>query len=163
LAKSASFNKIIKHAIEDEDLLRALESFIEVYKEKKQKNQNPSIPLSLYADRNLGCLEVTIKYLKENLSLNYSHIAIILNRNQRTIWCAYNKARTKHKKVFVITEEEYNIPCEIFLERTRGPLEALVVYLKEDLSLSFKQISTLLNRDYRTIWLSYKNGKKYDA
>ncbi|MGV8141083.1 MAG: hypothetical protein ACP5NW_01425 [Candidatus Woesearchaeota archaeon] len=160
MLKTTLNDKIIDDVLNDEDFLKALESFIEVYKEKKQKNHNPSIPLSLFADRDLGCLEVTVKYLKENLSLNYSQIAIILNRNQRTIWCTYSKTKIKHKELFVITREEHTIPCEIFLNRTRGPLEALVVYLKENLNLSFKQISKLLNRDYKTIWLSCKKGKE---
>jgi hypothetical protein len=155
-------NRLLTTNINNDDFLNALESFIDVYKEERQKNQRPSVPLPLFADKELGILEVIVKYTKENLTLTYSQIAIIINRDQRTVWTTYHKAIIKHKEPFKIENEEYNIPCEIFIERSNGPLETLVVYLKENLNLSFKQISSILNRDYRTIWISYKNGKKND-
>jgi hypothetical protein len=163
LVKATLFNELRNNTVKDEEFLNELELFIEKYKEKKHKNTNLSIPLSLFADRDLGCLEVAVKYMKENLSLNYNQIAVILNRDQRTIWSTYNKAKKKHMDPLTVKDEEYYIPCEIFVERTHGPLETLVVYLKENLGLGFKQISEILNRDYRTIWLSCKNGKKHDA
>jgi len=163
LAENTAFAKILDKSIkEDSDVLNALESFISVYKEQRQKNKSLSMPLSLFSDRKLGSLEIVVKYLKENLSLNFSQIAAIINRDQRTIWCTYSKAVKKDKSLFKVGKEKYNVPFEIFSNRNVGPLEALVCYLKDNLKLSFKQISELLNRDYNTIWLSYKNGKNHD-
>jgi predicted DNA-binding protein (UPF0251 family) len=39
-------------------------------------------------------------------------------------------------------------------------LEAIVCYLKEILRLRFSEIAELLNRDQRTIWVTYANAKK---
>lgn len=144
----------------DGDLLTALEIFIDVYKEERQKKESPQIQLSLFAHRKLGVLEIIVKYLKENLSLKYSKIAQLLNRDQRTIWATYDKAKEKEKDKFTLTEEKYSVPIIIFSDRELGPLESLTLYLKDELKLSFHQISSLLNRNYRTIWLSYNNSLK---
>jgi len=163
LAPYTSINKLLDSSIRNnDDFVQALESFISVYKAQYQKNHVPSIPLSLFANRSLGSFEIVVKFMKENLSLNFAQIASILNRDQRTIWCTYHKAIFKNKDFFKVKKEKYDIPFEIFSNRQRGPLEAIVCYLKDDLKLSFKQISVLLNRDYNTIWLSYKNGIKHD-
>lgn len=143
----------------EDDFLKALESFIYIYKEGRQK-KTPSVPASLFSNRKLGTLEITVKYLKENLSLSYSVIAKLINRDDRTVWTAYQKAAKKQKERFAAKKEEYNIPCEAFWEREKGPLESVVIYLKDNSHLSFKQISAMLNRNYRTVWLSYKNGKE---
>ena len=99
--------------------------------------------------------------MKENLFLNFNDIALILQRDQRTIWCSYHKAILKEKAAFKLKKEINNIPFDIFSNRAQGPLEAIVCYLKDVSNLSFRQIANLLNRDYNTIWLSYKNGKKH--
>lgn len=70
------------------------------------------------------------------------------------------------KKRYKLTDEEIlnlvkkyaPIPISIF--KNNSLLEALVKYLKDNLSLSLKEISTLLNRDQRTIWITYNNSIK---
>lgn len=146
-------------AAKEDDFLKALESFIYIYKEGRQK-KTPSVPASLFSNRKLGTLEVTVKYLKENLSFNYSQIAKLINRDDRTVWTAYQNAAKKQKEKFLVRKEEYNVPCQAFWEREKGPLESVVIYLKDEMKLSFKDISAMLNRNYRTVWLSYKNGKE---
>ena len=55
--------------------------------------------------------------------------------------------------------QEKEIPVSIF-STERGPLESLVIYLRETGKLDFTTISTLLKRDYQTIWTSYNLGSK---
>jgi len=57
-------------------------------------------------------------------------------------------------------ESDLFIPLTIFENRDLGPLENLVVYLKDKLSLSYHEIAVLIKRDDRTVWTSYKKGKK---
>lgn len=57
------------------------------------------IPLSIFKDRNLGVQEVIVKYLKENAGLNYHKIAVLLGRNDRTVWTAYDRAIKKSKSI----------------------------------------------------------------
>lgn len=160
LPKYNKISETFANLAKEDDFLKALESFIYIYKEERQKNDTPSIPLALFSNRKLGTLEIMVKYLKENLGLNYSEIAKLINRDDRTVWTTYQKAVKKQKEKFQTKKEEQSIPCNAFYERKQGPLESLVTYLKENLGLSFKQISQILNRDYTTIWLSYKKGKE---
>jgi len=53
---------------------------------------------------------------------------------------------------------ETSIPLNIL--RHNSSLEAIVFYLKEILNLKFSEIAGLLNRDQRTIWVTYSNSKK---
>ncbi len=55
------------------------------------------------------------------------------------------------------TKGELSVPATIFL-RELGALEALVKYMKENLMMSYHEISELLNRDDRTIWTAYKKA-----
>ena len=145
---------------EKEELVKALQAFIDDYKKQQMKNDSLHIPVSVFSQRRLGCLEAAVKYLKENLSLKYVEIAKMLNRDERTIWTTYNKARKKSNGPFEISDHNYNVPYTIFSDRDKGPLEALVYFLKEGLELDFKEIAQLLNRNYNTIWLSYNKIKR---
>jgi hypothetical protein len=129
----------------DSGLIAALEAVITDYKNHK------NIPLSIYYDKKLGILEATVKYLKENQNLSYHEIAIILNRDDRTIWTTYNKACKKHKELFIASGE--TIDPHIFSKREVAPLKTIVIYLKSK-GMSLTNISLTLNRSYKNIWLT---------
>ena len=57
-----------------------------------------SIPVSILQDRNLSVLENIVSYLKDSFDLAYHKIAVLLNRNDRTIWTVYQRARKKYGK-----------------------------------------------------------------
>jgi len=56
-----------------------------------------SIPVSILKDRKLSVLENIVSYLKDNFGLNYHKIALLLNRDDRTIWTVYKRAKDKKK------------------------------------------------------------------
>ena len=56
------------------------------------------LKISILEDRKLGVLEVISEYLKDEYKLTYHQIAIILNRNDRTIWTVYNRAKVKRRR-----------------------------------------------------------------
>lgn len=58
-----------------------------------------------------------------------------------------------------IKETTIDIPTSIFTKEL-GALETISRYLKDEISLTFRDISTLINRDERTIWSSYKSSIK---
>ncbi|MBS3141516.1 hypothetical protein J4405_05230 [Candidatus Woesearchaeota archaeon] len=59
------------------------------------KNARFLIPASIFADSRLSALESAVVYLKEEFSLNYHEIAILLKRDDRTIWTVYQRAKKK--------------------------------------------------------------------
>ena len=56
-----------------------------------------SIPVSILQDRNLSVLENVASYLKDTFGLTYHKVAVLLNRNDRTIWTVYQRAKKKKK------------------------------------------------------------------
>jgi hypothetical protein len=60
-----------------------------VFKEAQIK-----IPLSIFKDQELSSLEALVRFLK-NLDMTYAEIARLLNRDQRTVWTVYSRAKNK--------------------------------------------------------------------
>ncbi|RLG24330.1 hypothetical protein DRN85_07820 [Methanosarcinales archaeon] len=55
------------------------------------------IPSIVFRDRSVSFLEALTEYLKDNLNLRYCQIASLLNRDPRTIWTVYHRAKNKRK------------------------------------------------------------------
>lgn len=53
------------------------------------------IPIFVLKNRKLSVLENIVSYLKDSVGLNYHQIAVMLNRNDRTIWTVYQRAKKK--------------------------------------------------------------------
>ena len=54
-----------------------------------------SIPVEVLQDRTVSVLEAISLYLKENKGSTYHGIAVLLNRDDRTIWACYHRAKKK--------------------------------------------------------------------
>lgn len=74
---------------------KAVNNSTEIELSKKEIN----IPVSIFTDRSLASLEVVVEYLKDKENLSYHEIAILLNRDDRTIWTCYHRAKIKRKKI----------------------------------------------------------------
>ena len=118
------------------------------------------LPVSIFNNEELGILEAIVKYLKEELNLRFHDIALLLNRNDRTIWATYNIACKKRKDKLSVKESKISIPVSIFKDRKLSALEALVSYLKDNFNLRYSEISRLLRRDERNVWTVYNRAMK---
>ncbi|MBC8500796.1 MAG: hypothetical protein ISS25_01955 [Nanoarchaeota archaeon] len=101
--------------------------------------------------------------MKEEKELSYHEIAEILNRDDRTIWTVYNRAKNKRKTaraVSVSKTPKISLPSTIFRDRSVAVLEAVVEFLKEVKEMTYHEIAEALNRDDRTIWTVYYRAKK---
>lgn len=56
---------------------------------------NFNIPTSAVRHRDISILEAIVVYLKDIQSLTYHEIAVLINRDDRTIWTCYNRASKK--------------------------------------------------------------------
>lgn len=63
-----------------------------------KKEGNVAIPSSIFRDRSLSVLEVMVEYFREIKGMKYSEIARLLNRDDRTIWTVYKRAKEKRAK-----------------------------------------------------------------
>ncbi len=51
------------------------------------------VPIELFQDRTSSPLEVVVGYLKDKLGFKNNEIALLLHRNQKTIWTTYNRKK----------------------------------------------------------------------
>lgn len=119
------------------------------------------IPISVFKNEELACLETVVKYLRENMLLTFKQIAVLTNRNQIALAVSYRNARKKLQPKFSVTEiSPYSIPPSILQNRGLSVMENIVSYLKETFGLTYHNIAVLLNRNDRTIWTVYQRAKK---
>jgi hypothetical protein len=85
-------------------LNRSPKTIWQAYKSSKSKHklkftikqEQFLISVSIFSNRNLSVLESLVSYLKETQNLKFSQIASLLDRDQRTIWTLYSRARKKN-------------------------------------------------------------------
>ena len=53
------------------------------------------IPVFIFTDKKFGLLESLTRYLKEDIEMTNHQIARALNRDNRTIWTSYSRAKKK--------------------------------------------------------------------
>ena len=142
-------------------------TFIDEKEVKKRNLANSDynklpISVSVFCDRSLSVFEVLVEYLKEEKNLKFSEIAVITNRNARTIWTVYDRAKKKRKKIpkAPLRLSKIMLPVNVLVDRRFSVLEAIVIYLKEELKYSFHEIGRLLNRNDRTVWTVYSRACK---
>ena len=68
------------------------------FNKMKVAKESLIVPLSLFSERRLSILESLCIYLKENFNLTYHKIALIISRDDRTVWTVVNRAKQKLKK-----------------------------------------------------------------
>ena len=125
-----------------------------------KQHEQTLLPINIFNTEALSSLEAITKYLKENKHLTYHQIAIVLKRDDRTIWTTYNKSRKKMIAHFHLLPSKYVVPAALFAERKLSVLETLAHYLQTTLKLSLHDIAVLLNRDDRTIWTVCSRARK---
>lgn len=82
--------------ISHEKIIETLEKITtHLKKTKPEEKKEYSIPITIFSNRTLSTLEHIITYLKEHHKMRYKEIATLLNRDQRTIWTTYQRAKKK--------------------------------------------------------------------
>lgn len=124
------------------------------------KQKEETVPIHIFNNETLSALETIVKYLKENKNLKHSKIAKKLNRNTKTIWTTYQKAKQKQSEQFKEQETEITIPLTLFCDRALSILEHITKHLKENYDLNYTEIAKLLNRSPKTIWTVHQRARK---
>jgi len=116
------------------------------------------VPLSIFSQDKLSSLEAIVKYLKEHKAMKISRIALILNRDNRTIWATYANTLKKMPEPLRV-EEGQSIPITTIANRKLSVLEHIVSILKQR-GHSNHHIALLLHLDDRTIWSVWHRAKQ---
>ena len=117
------------------------------------------IPVSIFSNNALSCLEATVKYLRENEKLSNNETARLLGRAQTSVWITYRNAAKKLAKQFTPLAQDLLIPTEA-LSSGLSALESISFYLNQKYAMSYSRIAKLLNRDQRTIWTVCNRARK---
>jgi hypothetical protein len=56
------------------------------------------VPSFIFRDRSVSILEGLVEYMKDEKGYTYHEIGRLLNRNERTIWTCYSRAKQKRKR-----------------------------------------------------------------
>ena len=132
-----------------QDLIRILES--------RTYDQN-SIPLCIF-NNDLSSFESITKYLRENCNLKLKDIGILLSRSPFTISSSYRSAKEKHPQRLSIITSRYDIPTELFADRSLSVLETIVHHLSSS-GMRKSAIARHLSLDQRTVWTVSSRIKK---
>ena len=130
--------------LSDEQVLQLAARLSGLLQEKKQV-----VPVSIFASE-LSPAEALVKHLKEHEHLRHADIARLLNRDQRGIWCTYQRAQRKVPEKLALTPSPYVVPVEIFSERKLSILEHVVHHLRSQ-NVQIKTIASLINKRPGTI------------
>ena len=84
------------------------EPSLDVQKKQLPEHTNFQVPVSIFHDRSLSVLEAISEYMKDSVDLTYHEIAKILNRDDRTIWTCYHRAKIKRTKHAMHTQRNPN-------------------------------------------------------
>lgn len=152
------FNKIIsdfkkKYGLNDYELIDLILN--------KEKEIGHFIPIDAFNDK-LGCLETVVKYFRENKGMSFKEMAELFGRSSSTVINSYNKAKKKLPES-LNTNSNFLIPAEVFSNKGFSIFENLVIYLKEEHNLRFREIGKLISRNEKTIWTVYKRGVEKDG
>ena len=116
------------------------------------------LPDFIFSKR-LSSLEAISKYLIEGCGLSIKEASILLGRTNKNIWYAYNSSKKKSIR-FIWKKAGFVVPTAVLQNLDLSVLENIVVYLKEELDLTYHKIADILKRDDRTIWSVYNNANK---
>ncbi len=71
-------------------------------KTRESSEKEVQIPVEVFKDRQLAPLESISFYLKEDVSMSFHEIALLVGRNDRTIWTCHNRAKKKQARAEVV-------------------------------------------------------------
>jgi len=60
-----------------------------------KETQLSKLPVDIFRDRTLSFMESAVEYMKNTLGFSYAEIARRLNRDDRTVWTVYQRAKSK--------------------------------------------------------------------
>lgn len=65
--------------------------------DKRKKKKEMKIPISIFSTRKMTTFEALVMHMKD-LGYTYHEIAVMLKRDDRTIWNTYQRAKKKSGK-----------------------------------------------------------------
>ncbi|MDO8643051.1 MAG: hypothetical protein Q7R76_05750 [Candidatus Woesearchaeota archaeon] len=124
--------------------------------------EETSVPVEIFAKK-LSPSEAVCKFLKENRNKSFHEIAVLLQRDDRSVWTSYTRAVHKQKSLFIISQPSPTIPLSVLANRQFSFLESVILHLAQ--TMKPMAIARLLHRSAPIIYtvLSRARQKKEDT
>ncbi len=98
--------------------------------------------------------------VSDSLQSNAQALTTLIKDFSEKYHLSFNEALEQLRHTRSRSNNPNLVPSAIFLEKKLGIMEAMVKYLREEYHLSFREISRILKRDNRVIWVMYHNAKE---
>lgn len=96
--KNLSYEEISKLLYRTKSpIIATYKNSLKKFKDRLDIKSEFSVPISIFSNLKLSVLESIVKYMKEELNLTYHNIAVLLRRDDRTIWTIYNRSMKKNE------------------------------------------------------------------
>lgn len=135
------------------------QELMNIYQGGPVETKKENVPISIFAGK-LSPSESLSKYLRENASLSFKEISVLLKRDERSIWTSYKRAKSKMPEPFRDVMQGLFVPIKIFARRELSILENLVIYLNENTDQTNYRIAKSLNKIPSMIYTIYRRAKK---
>ncbi len=158
LLANLSSEQLLKQLLRQMQREQCLEltKLVSLFQEAKQE---AGVPLSLFAQK-MPPAGALCKYLKENKQFSNKEIAGLLNRDQKSIWGSYQRAKKKKLWKQGQKQEAYYLPISIFSNRSLSLLESVVLHLHQTYNLTNPQIAKLLHKSPNSMAVLLKRAKE---
>lgn len=152
----------ILNSLSKDDLLKLQSTLQKILQTEYQPTASiKQIPLKIFSN-GLSPAEALVKYMKENMEMNFHEIGGAICRDERGIWGSYNRAKKKNPDKYRF-EIDTAIPIEVFSDRKKSILEAAIAYLVDEKRMKFSEIARKLGKKYTTIYTTYMRAKKKEG
>lgn len=94
-------------------------------------------------------------FLLKQKVYKYNTLNICINSMNKA-----NEGKVVISPKLLVLMSSVKIPLHVFHNNKLSPLEDIVVFLKEDHNLTYREISLMINRDERNVWAVYHNAEK---
>jgi hypothetical protein len=128
----------------------SLPELVNIYSEI---SPHDTVPLSIFSGV-LSPSESLCRYLRDERKLSFHEIALLIGRDDRSVWTSYSRASRKsvgRSRQVPAQHDGLCIPISIFSNRSLSILENLVHHLRSVHGLPNSGISKLLNREHSSI------------
>lgn len=119
--------------------------------------EEQSVPVEIFAKK-LSPSEAVCKFLKENRKKSFHEIAVLLDRDDRSVWTSYHRAINKQKFPLIISQPSPSIPLSVLANRQFSFLESVILHLSR--SMKPMAIAKLLHRAAPIIYTVLGRAKK---
>lgn len=154
---SRNFLKQVLTTMHQEQNLQ-LEDILALFQEIKQEI---TIPLSIFSSKTPP-VEALCSYLSNSQKMSYREIAILLGRNEKSIWSIVKKSKQKKPSLKNSSKalEKYFLPLSVIQNNSHTLLENIIIYLRTTYKLKNPQIAKLLHKSPNSIAVLAKRARE---